>query len=252
MPTTSTTTTTTTTTTSSTTTTTEVANPYPPPMFEALVPAVSMTECERMVKGVIRWRELFALWYHWFVDSSGLLTDAAKALMCHCLGAAASLNGLKWELPCIEPIDEDHCTCADMVIVETVMGGEAGKVYNVGLYFSGWVEQVIVTGGTNQGDHFNVGGTPQGGGVVNEYTMVVSNPAQTYVLNRGDSGVTTTLGYSAVVPIAAGATVQLVANSGNSSQASNPGGVIVPGVTDPVQPYDGEFIRMDVLSVQEQ
>ena len=132
------------------------------------------------------------------------------------------------------------------------MPGDASTLYSVKLLFRGVVEVKTYNGGSNDGANFQIGGVPQSD-AWNVYSLTVSNPPQTYYLNRGTSGQNSVfeIDYTATILIAGGATVQLAANSIDNSEIANNiaggGPISVPGITNPSQPYVGQFIAVDYL-----
>jgi gliding motility-associated-like protein len=166
---------------------------------------------------------------------------------------AASLNGLRWEIPSNGSAGPDSDIAADPPTVTTTMGGSTGTTYSVTLRFRGVVELKNYSGGTTSG-YFNAGGIPDGS-PYNIYRLDVSNPANTYYLNAGSSGLLYCFGidYQQVIPINGGATVQLTAFTldgaqiRNKDQTGTP--IVVPGISPAPAAYNGQFIQMDVVSI---
>ena len=195
--------------------------------------------------------------------------DAADACAA-CQTIAASLGGLRWALPCTTPSNGTNCsTAVDGSIEEiqtTTLSGTSGQTYDVTLHFRGIVEQKNYSGyedggavgaedggGSNPAFFIN-GGTPSGD-TWNIYELQISDPPQTYYLNSGSSGINYVwlVDYLATIPMSAGATVTLTANSvegvETSDQGPDGGPVYVPGVPPYPASYDGQFVQMDVDSV---
>lgn len=167
----------------------------------------------------------------------------------------SALNGLLWLLPNVGNVSSTVCTAIPSVSTFTTLVGDASSVYNVTLRFRGVVETKAYTGGTNDGAFFQTGGTPVADNW-NIYQLTISNPPQTYYLNRGTSGLSNTfsMDYTKTLQMAGGATVTLTANSLDNQEIKNQDGSgnnpqSIPGITYPAQPFDGQFIRMDVISV---
>ena len=167
---------------------------------------------------------------------------------------AASLSGLRWELPCIAPTtDARVCTTNASDTKSTVFGGAPGAQYDIELRFRGVVETKAYSGGATDG-FLNVGGTPAGD-AWNVYRLSISAPAQTLYLNAGTSGLFHSFGidYTRTVRAASGATVTLTSLSidnleiVNRDDGGNP--IVVPNVPPAPSPYDGQFVQMDVVSV---
>lgn len=106
----------------------------------------------------------------------------------------------------------------------------------------------------------SVGGTPSGSDW-NLYRLTISNPSQTYYLNNGPDNTFNcwSIDYTQVIQVRGGATVTLFASaidsgpyeiynsSTTSSSLITP--ISIPGIISPTQPYNGQFIQMDVISV---
>ncbi len=167
---------------------------------------------------------------------------------------AATLDGLRWELPCTKDTgDPTVCQTLPSVSVSATMGGAPGTYYDVTLRFRGVVEISRYDGGSASG-YWQIGGSPPDGSNINVYGLLVSTPAQTYFVNQGISmRVVVPIDYTETVPIEAGATVTLQADSRDAFQlrnvdaSGNP--IVVPGVRPAPMPFDGQFVQMDVVSV---
>ncbi len=166
----------------------------------------------------------------------------------------AALSGLQWLLP--NRGNDSTTTCStdlSPVVVSTTMGGVSGHAYSVTLRFRGVVEPKTYTGGTTTG-HWNVGGTPAAD-VSNSYKLQISSPSQTFYLNAGTSATQIdTLDYNETITINGGATVTLTADAIDGHEVRNVvavpgGGASVAGISSPAQPYAGQFLQMDVVSV---
>jgi hypothetical protein len=89
------------------------------------------------------------------------------------------------------------------------------------------------------------------------YKLEVSSPAQTYFLNAGASNIERSwaLDYVRNIKVNAGATLTLSADAVDAAEIKNidntQAGVplIIPGVAPAPEPYNGQFVQMDVLSV---
>ncbi|MFT3924319.1 MAG: LamG domain-containing protein [Myxococcales bacterium] len=171
-----------------------------------------------------------------------------------CLDVAGSLAGLAWELPCTGSKNTEACANGPDVNVAATLGGAPGTVYDVRLRFRGVVEaKTYLDGCSTADDTWQVGGTPASD-TGNIYRLDISSPAQTYYLNRGTSGdpALLALDFEETVRVAAGATVTLYAASIDGAELLNIGGPNAPvsvGGVSLAQPYDGQFIEMDVVSV---
>lgn len=177
----------------------------------------------------------------------GLATSAPAATF------GAQLDGLEWLLPRLSDNGSTSYTTLDSVTISELLSGDPNTIYGVTLRFRGVIEQKTYTGGTNDGAFFQTAGTPAGDSW-NVYSLTVSDPPQIYYLNRGTSGMdlVNLIDYSATVPIRGNATVTLIAYSGGDHQEiannGNTGGPLsVPAISDPAQPYLGQFILMNYL-----
>lgn len=168
-------------------------------------------------------------------------------------GVAASLVGLRWELPCSSEFNEWNCNVTDPDPVVATLGGSQGATYRVTLRFRGVVEGKTYVGGTTV-DYFVRGGVPADD-TYNVYALEVSDPPATYYLNAGTSGSGRpfTIDYTADVTMAAGATVTLTTTTIDGVEHKNLDAADVPMVVADVPPapdaYDGQFIQMDVVAV---
>ncbi len=167
---------------------------------------------------------------------------------------AATLNGLRWELPCTKAVaDPTVCETLPSVTTSATMGGTPGTTYEVTLRFRGVVEISLYDGGTANG-YWQIGGAPPVGSTINVYALDVSALPQTYYVNQGVSNrVVVALDYTETIPIEAGATVTLRADSRDSFELRNLGSdgqpIVVPGIAPAPKPFDGQFMQMDVVSV---
>jgi hypothetical protein len=188
---------------------------------------------------------------------------------------AGEMNGYRWELPCEDPTQRDTCPWDPALLEGAVedpnftlrretavtFGGDPGVVYDVQIRIRGLVEAKDFTGGEVQENHFQIGGTP-GTNDYNIYAIEVGDPAQVYTLNRNEMGVghyTFILDYTVTIPIAAGTEVVMAMSDPNNIAIANPGGAsgsadpfVVPDIPPFPDPYYGQFIQMDVLSVTPQ
>lgn len=190
------------------------------------------------------------------------------------LAFAGEMNGYRWELPCEDPSLRDTCAW-DPALLEgalddpnvtlhretlVVFGGDPGVVYDVEIRIRGLTEPKDFTGGEVLADHFQIGGTP-GTNDYNIYGVEVSDPAQAYTLNRNEMGTghyTFVVDYTVTIPIRGGAEVRLSMIDPNNIAIANPGGnvgtepFVVPDIPPFPDPFYGQFLQMDVLSVTPQ
>lgn len=188
---------------------------------------------------------------------------------------AGEMNGYRWELPCEDPSLRDTCNW-DPALLEgaiddptvtlhretlVVFGGDPTLVYDVEIRIRGLTEPKDFTGGTVVENHFQLGGTP-GTNDYNTYTIEVADPLEVYTLNRNEMGVghyTFVVDYTVTIPIRGGAEVRLAMRDPNNNAIANPGGniasgepFVVPDIPPAPDPFYGQFLQMDVMSVAPQ
>ena len=173
----------------------------------------------------------------------------------------ATLQGLRWDLPCSsDPGTGSGCTASggDVSTMETV-AGDVHTTYQVTLRFRGIIEQESYTGGTlTAGTTFLTGGTPAHDGY-NIYQLTVTRPASTdiYYLNAGTSFLCCCMpiDYTVTIPMEGTSTVLLYATTADGAEKTNrdtSGTLItIPGVPGPMGMYGGQFVQMDVVNVTE-
>jgi len=187
---------------------------------------------------------------------------------------AGEMNGYRWELPCENPKLTDTCPWDPALLEgaiddpavtlhrETVLtfGGDPAVVYDVEIQIRGLSEPKTFTGGEVLEDHFQIGGEA-GANDYNIYGIEVDDPAESYTLNRNEMGVghyLFVLDYTVTIPIRGGSEVRLSMIDPNNIAIANPGGAsgmaepfVVPDIPPFPDPFFGQFIQMDVLSVTE-
>jgi hypothetical protein len=190
------------------------------------------------------------------------------------LAIAGDMHGYRWELPCEDPNLRDTCPW-DPALLEgalddpnatlhretlVVFGGDPAVVYDVEIRIRGLTEPKDFSGGEVLENHFQIGGTP-GTNDYNIYGIEVSDPAQSYTLNRNEMGTghyTFVVDYTVTIPIRGGAEVRLSMIDPNNIAIANPGGnigtepFVVPDISPFPDPFYGQFLQMDVLSVTPQ
>jgi hypothetical protein len=156
-----------------------------------------------------------------------------------CENVAGSLSGLRWDLPCTGPSNGVSCPSepdgGTSVTVSTTLSGAAGAHYDVGLRFRGVVEQrtyvgfdaggaigAEAEGGVDPSFFVAGGATPSLADTFNIYELDISDPPQTYYLNSGKSGINRVwlVDYLASIPMNAGATITLTANTVEGKQTA--------------------------------
>jgi hypothetical protein len=133
------------------------------------------------------------------------------------------------------------------------VAGSPGLTYDVTVRFRGVIEEKAYGGGCKNG--FFDQGPATTNDENNIYELAISSPPQTLFINNGTSGLQNCFGidYDETFRADAGATVTLTANSVDDLEVANIDGsgnpITIPGVTAVTQPYDGQFVEMDVVSV---
>lgn len=179
-----------------------------------------------------------------------------------CVDIASSLVAMRIEMPCTND-GSPACSCPSSVPdVSKTLGGDPAKTYGIQVRVRGVVEQRTYTGstvGTATGTNatfFSQGGIENNtSDTWNVDDLRISKPAFTWHLNSGASGHTWADGvdYVATVSANGGATVTLHMDSidpamaRNRDQAGN--AILVPGIPPAPQPYFGQFLQIDPVSV---
>lgn len=174
-------------------------------------------------------------------------------------GSAGGPSGLQMLLPKISEVDGGggHMvwTCPASSSQSVTMPGSTSVTYNVTFRIVGVVEKAKYTGGTTSG-FVNTDGTPDYGfsaftGGENVYKITTSDPAHTYFLNAGAPGTgfpaVVAIDYNLTIPVKGGSTISLIANAGDALEEKHT--LSVSGITDPAQPYLGQWIDAIVLGV---
>lgn len=185
------------------------------------------------------------------VDAAVDAAPDAAVDACVTCQVSGSLSGLLWQLPCGDT-GSPACGTMPTTTVSATVGGAAGVTYDVTAHFRGVIEQKTyslgcvdqswVAGGDDNGDSYNV------------YELSISSPPQHYFLNAGASNITHcwVIDYEKSFRADAGATVTLYAASKDNQEIRNidaNGQPLTVAGTSVQQPYDGQFIEMDVVSV---
>jgi hypothetical protein len=165
------------------------------------------------------------------------------------------LDGLRWEMPCVESDSDIICDAENPTIEDsTQLSGSSDDTYNVTLRFRGVVEQMSYEGGTKDGFWYT--GGRKNGDAYNTYRLDISSPEQHFFLNAGQSGIERCfeIDYTKTIRMDAGATVTLSADAQDNALISNRGEggdpIIVEGVPPAPDAYNGQFIQMNVESVE--
>lgn len=178
---------------------------------------------------------------------------------------AASLAGLRLEVPCADHFNNDTECHWDPALLQNAdphwkmkheiirtFRGKQDVLYRVTLHVRGVVEPKNFTGGTVQSDHFQVRGDPVRNDY-NFYSLAVSDPAASYTVNRNAEKVghyTFAIDYHVTIPIRGGATVTMGAYDSNDVAIANHEHHVVAGIPPAPQPFDGQFFQIDVEKVE--
>jgi hypothetical protein len=163
----------------------------------------------------------------------------------------AALDSLRVEVPCGNHSGAGCDAGANNNAVS--VDGDGGTVYAVTLRVRGVVEQNSYQNGSQTG-FFYEGGAPDNGGW-NEVRLDVSAPMAHYFLNAGVSGVLNCflIDYQITIPIAGAATVGLTNDAKDGTQVINQDEIgqpiSVPNIMGLAQPYDGQWVQLDVIAV---
>lgn len=180
------------------------------------------------------------------------------------LGAA--INGYRFEFPCKEPMPENPKPGADCVsglvkgdpnktdnfTAVRKFDGEKGKRYKVTLRFRGVVEPMMYKNGKMDGEYFYIGGEPNNK-TYNIYKIEISSPPSHYFLNRQNAvgHKIFTIDYTKTIEIDGDATITLTGDGQNGRLISNFSKLVVPGIAPAPQPFNGQFVQVDVVDVAE-
>ncbi len=178
---------------------------------------------------------------------------------------AASIHGFRFEFPCKDPMPENPKEGADgfsalvtgdpkttdNFTVKRHFGGEPGRRYKVTLRFRGVVEPMMYKGGQQVGEYFYIGGEKYNG-TYNVYQISVSSPQSHFFLNRQDKvgHKIFTIDYTQTIEIDGGAEIVFRGDGQNGRMITNFKKLVVPGIAPAPEPFNGQFIQVDVLDVQ--
>ena len=202
----------------------------------------------------------------WLLIGSLLLSAGCQTSpTAHTDAAASSLAGLRLEVPCADHFNKDTECHWDRALLQSqdpawklkreivrTFAGRAGVLYSVTLHVRGVVEPKNFTGGTVQLDHFQTGGEPVKNDY-NFYSLVVSNPAASYVVNRNAEKVghyTFAIDYEVTIPMRGGATVTMGAYDSNDVAIANHEHHVVAGVPPAPHIFDGQFFDVRVEKIE--
>jgi hypothetical protein len=179
---------------------------------------------------------------------------------------AASIDGYRFEFPCKDPMPENPKPGADGVSARATndpatndkftdvkkFGGDSGKRYKVTIRVRGVVEPMMYKDGQMDGEYFYIGGQPNNA-TYNIYELSVSAPESHYFFNRQDKvgHRIFTIDYTKTIEIQGGATLTFHGDGQNGRMITNFLKLVVPDVPPAPQPYNGQFIQLNVTDVAE-
>ena len=175
---------------------------------------------------------------------------------------AGDLDGFRFECPCL-PGEENHsgdgnCEVAPETDRQTyvkTMGGDPNTIYNVTFRVRGLTEPNTYVQGTLEGERLYIGGSTSTAGYTS-YMMSVADPMQHYFFNYNPttSHMHFILDYEVTVPIRGGTEVTFDVDGDGSvpdgHQVANFDELVVPDVPPAPDWYDGQFVQLDVVSVE--
>ncbi|HEY4057437.1 MAG TPA: LamG domain-containing protein [Kofleriaceae bacterium] len=197
------------------------------------------------------------------IDASSCTTsnECPNGYICNapvCVNIAGSLSGLLWKLPCdASTVTATSCSTVPTSTSSATLAGTTGVTYDVTVRVRGIVEDRTYPNGCKDG-YLGTGGPDNAAGdAFNIYKLSISSPAQNYYVNSATSGTATvhSLDYSFSFRADAGATVTLSAASIDNLEIPNTDGAgNAVSVTDATglnvtQPYNGQFVQLDVTSI---
>jgi len=165
-----------------------------------------------------------------------------------------AITGARWELPCTGGTgDPDLCDCTGSALSQNLqIGGAPLERWHVTVRIRGVMEKMTYQGGAIAGTWYS-GGAPSDTNW-NFYRLAITKPPQVYFLNPGTQLVqhSDAFDYTETFDIDAGATVTFAVDGQDSFQwrGVDQNGVVISiaGVTDPPQPFDGQYARIDVMT----
>jgi hypothetical protein len=190
------------------------------------------------------------------------------------ISIASAIDHFRWEFPCLGSAFVTDGACSydlakwksaggtvDQSIgikaeLARTFGGAPTAVYAVTLRFRGVAEgneykfdNGLLDDQMTAAPHFHVGGTVAEHFQI--YSLAISAPQQIYYLNAFPKLVSTlaVIDYTVTIQVRGGATVTFGMGDTNTACFSNHEKLVVPGVPPAPEPFNGQFIQVDVVSV---
>jgi hypothetical protein len=163
---------------------------------------------------------------------------------------ASQLNGLRWEVPVIESINDYLYSCTDPPDTQTTFHGDSATKYEVHLRFRGIIETRPYQNGSHDG-FWQTGGSYSSSNSFNVYCLSISDPAQIYYLNYGESVYNCyVVDYTQTIYVKDGATVTLsVSTIDNRSVKTIGTDENNLTISDIERADSGQFLQMEVLDI---
>jgi hypothetical protein len=180
------------------------------------------------------------------------------------LSIASAFDKFRFECPCVDanhfgldkPENCDNPPTADRQTHSKKLAGDSSVVYDVKLRVRGNTEpNTYVLGKLDPNRRFYVGGETSTPGYT-AYMLTVAEPPQVYFFNYNPSTshIHFLLDYEVTIPMRGGTTLTFEVNGGKSVPdghgVSNRDKLVVPGIAPAPDPYNGQIVQFDVISVQ--
>lgn len=200
------------------------------------------------------------------VETVSAIATASGFLNSQIASAAYNIQqlvGLNWQLPCLSDPSGGNCQCATSTTNQITLQAAAGTRWNITFRIRGVIETKNYSGGTNDGQFWQVGGSPVSD-ASNWYELSISSPPQVYYINRtwgsfppptGGGTTPYAVDYQKTFEVDAGATITMTTSSGTdnrelsnigNAQATNDNPAF-PIVVN--QPYNGQFAQIDAVQI---
>lgn len=185
----------------------------------------------------------------------GYLGDGSR-----CVSVAASLYGLRWELPCVSPwpnAPDYVCVSVPDTTSSVALRGPPDALYEVQLRVRGVVETKDYPGGQGDGGSVVRGGQPVDD-PWNVYRLDISTPSQRWHLNQGPTGEyrCRAVDQRFTVQANGGARFTLFASTVDPSRteirnrSADGGQIVVLGIAPAPAAFDGQFLQLDVEAIR--
>ncbi len=179
------------------------------------------------------------------------------------LALATQIHQFRLECPCIDAdhfgLDKlDNCDATPAVDRQTFakkMGGDPNVTYDVTLRVRGNTEPNTYVNGKLEQERFYTGGETSTPGYT-AYMLSVAEPKEVYFFNYHPTTghIHFLIDYEVVIPMKGGTTVTFEVNGGKSVPdghgVSNREALVVPDVAPAPDPFNGQLVQFDVVSVK--